>query len=131
MHLMSRNLALFAALLGAVGGAHADVFKCSGLDGKVSFASVPCAPDVGAATWESTTARTKLHSVSAEDAKPQKINEKATEILRTGYNTRIKYTVTIVPDTSGEVFKYDGKQGFNYNTCNRGGEIVACAGKAP
>lgn len=123
---MTRHLSLFLLLLGGVGDASADVYKCTRLDGKVSYASVPCKPEVGAATWQSPTERTKLRSVNEEDAKPQTINERATDILRKGYNTRIKYTVKIVPDTSGEKLKYEGKQGFNYNTCNRGGQVVRC-----
>lgn len=123
---MTRHLAILLLSLGCMANAAADVYKCTRLDGKVSFASVPCKPEVGAATWESTTERTKLRSVNEEDAKPQTINERATDIMRKGYNTRIKYTVKIVPDTSGEKLKYEGKQGFNYNTCNRGGQVVRC-----
>lgn len=128
---MIRFLTLLTLLLGGATSAQADVFKCTRLDGLVSFAAVPCKPEVGATTWESTTVRTKLRSLSPEDAKPQVINERATEILRKGYNTRIKYTVTVVPDPSGEKLKYEGKQGFRYNTCNRGGQVVACRGNGP
>ena len=128
---MIRSLTLLTLLLGGAASAQADVFKCTHLNGSVSFAAVPCKPEVGATRWESPTVRTKLKSVSPEDAKPQVINERATEILRKGYNTRIKYTVTVIPDPSGEKLKYDGKQGFNYNTCNRGGQVVACSGSGP
>lgn len=128
---MIRSFTLMALLLGGVLDAQADVYKCTSLSGVVSYAAVPCKPEVGAASWESTTVRTKLKSVSPEDAKPQVINERATDILRKGYNTRIKYTVTVVPDPNGEKLKYDGKQGFNYNTCNRAGQVVACSGNRP
>jgi hypothetical protein len=128
---MIRSLTLLVILLGGAANVQADVFKCTRLNGSVSFAAVPCGPEVGATSWESTTVRTKLKSISPEDAKPQVINERATEILRTGYNTRIKYTVTVTSDPNGEKLKYDGKQGFNYNTCNRGGQVVACSGNGP
>lgn len=89
---------IFAVLLaGPFSVANADVYKCTGTDGRVSFASIPCMPDKGLSTWETATKRTVLTSVSAEDAKPENINQRATDILRSGYHTHYHYKVVYVP----------------------------------
>lgn len=89
---------MFLALLaGPFATAHADVYKCVGHDGKISFASTPCGPEKGAASWQNATKRTRLKSVVAEDAIPKNINERATKILQADYRTKIDYKVIIVP----------------------------------
>ncbi|MEF9671625.1 DUF4124 domain-containing protein [Pseudomonas sp. MWU13-2100] len=94
---MGRCLA-FVFLLGASCPAFsADAYKCVSHGGKVSFAAQPCAPDQGVSSWQARTQLTQLHSVSADDAKPDAINQRAMKVLQAGYHTRIVYKVNIVP----------------------------------
>jgi len=74
-----------------------DAYKCVGNDGKVSFASQPCAPGQGVSTWLAHTQHTELHSLVPQDASADAINKRATRILRTSYRAAIHYKVSIVP----------------------------------
>ncbi len=94
---MGRCLVFVLFLSASCSAFSADAYKCMGHDGKVSFAAQPCAPDQGVSTWQARTQRTQLHSVAADDATPDSINQRATKILQAGYRTHIIYKVNIVP----------------------------------
>lgn len=77
----------------------ADVYKCVGKDGKVSFASVPCPVDEGQASWQGSTVPTPADGpVTTSDEVVQR-NLRAAEIMQQGRPVG-ETTVTVVGDHS-------------------------------
>lgn len=96
---MRLPLFLLTALCGFTASAHADAYKCTGSDGKVSFSFVPCPVAHGTTQWARKVEQARWVSVNPEDAKPEVINKRATDILRTSYRTKVRYTVHYLPGT--------------------------------
>jgi hypothetical protein len=96
---MRLSLLLLAALGGLAANAQADAYKCTSGDGKVSFSFVPCPVARGNTEWARKVEQARWVSVNPEDAKPEVINRRATDILRASYRTKVRYTVHYLPGT--------------------------------
>ncbi|MCJ1887453.1 DUF4124 domain-containing protein [Pseudomonas sp. LA21] len=95
------KLLLLPAILAALSAesALADVYKCVGKDGKVSFASVPCPVDEGQASWQGSTVPTPADGpVTSSDEVVQR-NLRAAAIMQQG-RPASETTVTVVGDHS-------------------------------
>lgn len=125
---MLRSLPFVWLLLLQPGIVQADAFKCVDAQGRVSFTQVPCTPDRGTATWAASTARTVLTSVNPDDADPRHINEKATEILRSGYNVKHHYKVVLIPQTGPPPVKPElPKPRPAFEACNSAANARYCS----
>lgn len=98
--------------------AQADAFKCVDKNGRVAFTQVPCPPEQGKATWAASTARTRLFSLNPDEDTPQKVNEKAIQILQSGYNVKHTYTVDRIPMAEPPRPKPENRPRPAYKACN-------------
>lgn len=124
---MLKLIASLALLAGPCAQATADAFKCVDKAGRVTFAQVPCLPEQGESTWAASTARTKLFSLTPEDDTPQKVNEKAIKILRSGYNVKYTYTVKRIPMPEPPKAKLENPPRPAYKACNSPENVRYCA----
>lgn len=88
---------LLAALTCVTPAAFAEAYKCTGLEGRVSYSFVPCPVARGNTDWSRNVDQARWVSANPDDAKPAAINKRATDILRTSYRTKVRYTVTYLP----------------------------------
>ena len=95
--LMRFGLLLCAALACSTPYALADAYKCTGANGRVSFSFVPCPVTRGDTEWARKVEQAQWVSVNPEDAKPDVINKRATDILKASYRTKVRYTVHYLP----------------------------------
>ncbi|WP_263262464.1 DUF4124 domain-containing protein [Pseudomonas sp. RIT-PI-S] len=91
------RLGLLLALACFAPCALADAYKCIGDDGRVSYSFVPCPVAKGDTEWARKVQQAQWVSVNPEDAKPDVINKRATDILRASYRTKVHYTVHYLP----------------------------------
>ncbi|MBD1554759.1 DUF4124 domain-containing protein [Pseudomonas typographi] len=83
--------------------AGAAVFKCVAPDGKITFASVPCAPGTGTTTFQEADAPL-IGSGEAEARLANERNRAATRIMQTGRQGGVT-AITVVPDHTKGTFE--------------------------
>jgi len=94
---MRPGVLLSLAILCVAPCAWADAYKCTGPDGRVGFSFVPCPVLQGDTQWTRKVQQARWVSANPEDAKPDVINKRATDILRASYRTKVRYTVHYLP----------------------------------
>lgn len=91
---MIKWLAVSAILFSACSSVSAEVFKCTGTDGRVSFGPAPCHPTQGTAEYQ----RGALPADDPYSARALHRNQQAVRIMQMG--NKPGTVVTIVPDSS-------------------------------
>ncbi|MBH3339387.1 DUF4124 domain-containing protein [Pseudomonas mendocina] len=95
---MKITVTILVALLSSA-TAHAQIFKCTGNDGSVSFSSVPCPTDQGASQYLGEAQKGQAESSSDVTAS----NLRAAEIMREGRTSTAPSAgggLTIIPDNT-------------------------------